>query len=379
MIARIRSAWNQNQGAPGTSLIRFTIKRDGSITDATIFKPSGTTTLDTAALRAVAGDPDAAAAARRLSESDADHAPEFRIPMTKSILPGALAIALLAAWPHAQQPTQPPAPQQPTELEATHHRRRRRRAAPRRPRLHRAVDRRRDRRDREDDRPGAVGRSELRARVRVHPARHLRARSRGHVVHRRAVRPLARAERRRPDHRHGAEGRAPASASRCGCSTCAPGSRSYPRAVQTDRERAPLRAHDLGRDPQVAARAERRRAHEADLRLRSRRRADDRHGPEPQHQGDLHLRLRRREPAARHRRPDAEHHAALVARRPLDRLHVVPPRRREHLHLEHLRRARSTRSPRATRSARTGCPPGRPTARGSPSARRATATRRSTS
>jgi TonB family protein len=54
MITRIRSAWNQNQGgARGTSLIRFTIQRDGRITDATIFQPSGTTTLDTAALRAV--------------------------------------------------------------------------------------------------------------------------------------------------------------------------------------------------------------------------------------------------------------------------------------------------------------------------------------
>jgi protein TonB len=53
MVARIRSAWVQNQGAKGTSLIRFTINRDGSITNATIFKPSGTVTLDTAALRAV--------------------------------------------------------------------------------------------------------------------------------------------------------------------------------------------------------------------------------------------------------------------------------------------------------------------------------------
>ena len=53
MIARIRSAWNQDQGARGTSLIRFTIQRNGSITDASIFKPSGTVTLDTAALRAV--------------------------------------------------------------------------------------------------------------------------------------------------------------------------------------------------------------------------------------------------------------------------------------------------------------------------------------
>ena len=39
--------------------------------------------------------------------------------MTKSIISGALAIALLAAWPHAQQPTQPPAPPEQKELEAT--------------------------------------------------------------------------------------------------------------------------------------------------------------------------------------------------------------------------------------------------------------------
>jgi TolB protein len=39
--------------------------------------------------------------------------------MTKSIIPGMLAIALLAAWPHAQQPTQPPAPQQPSEVATT--------------------------------------------------------------------------------------------------------------------------------------------------------------------------------------------------------------------------------------------------------------------
>jgi TolB protein len=39
--------------------------------------------------------------------------------MTKSIIPGALALALLGAWPHAQQPTQPPAPQQPSEISTT--------------------------------------------------------------------------------------------------------------------------------------------------------------------------------------------------------------------------------------------------------------------
>jgi TolB protein len=36
--------------------------------------------------------------------------------MTKSIITAALAIAVLAAWPHAQQPVQPPAPQQPSEV-----------------------------------------------------------------------------------------------------------------------------------------------------------------------------------------------------------------------------------------------------------------------
>ena len=41
--------------------------------------------------------------------------------MTKFISPGVLvlAIALLTAWPHAQQPTPPPAPQQPSELSTT--------------------------------------------------------------------------------------------------------------------------------------------------------------------------------------------------------------------------------------------------------------------
>jgi TolB protein len=39
--------------------------------------------------------------------------------MTKSLIPAVLAAALLAAWPHAQQSSQPPAPQQPTEIATT--------------------------------------------------------------------------------------------------------------------------------------------------------------------------------------------------------------------------------------------------------------------
>ena len=55
MVTRIRAAWDQNQGATGATVIKFTIRRDGSIVDASIETPSGTTTLDTAALRAVRG------------------------------------------------------------------------------------------------------------------------------------------------------------------------------------------------------------------------------------------------------------------------------------------------------------------------------------
>jgi TonB family protein len=53
MIVRIRAAWNQNQGATGQTLVKFTIMRDGSITQVENARPSGTSTLDLAAMRAV--------------------------------------------------------------------------------------------------------------------------------------------------------------------------------------------------------------------------------------------------------------------------------------------------------------------------------------
>jgi TonB family protein len=54
MVDRIRGAWNQNQGARGVAFIKFTIQRDGRLTDYIVEKPSGSTPLDLAALRAVA-------------------------------------------------------------------------------------------------------------------------------------------------------------------------------------------------------------------------------------------------------------------------------------------------------------------------------------
>lgn len=53
MVVRIRQAWSQNQGAAGQTLVKFTIQRDGTLTNAEIERPSGTTTLDIAAMRAV--------------------------------------------------------------------------------------------------------------------------------------------------------------------------------------------------------------------------------------------------------------------------------------------------------------------------------------
>jgi len=53
MVDRIRSTWQLNQGARGQTLIKFTIRRDGQLVDPVIEKPSGSTPLDLAALRAV--------------------------------------------------------------------------------------------------------------------------------------------------------------------------------------------------------------------------------------------------------------------------------------------------------------------------------------
>jgi TonB family protein len=55
MIDRIRSAWQQNQGATGEVLIKFTIQRNGQILEPSVEKSSGSPVLDLAALRAVVG------------------------------------------------------------------------------------------------------------------------------------------------------------------------------------------------------------------------------------------------------------------------------------------------------------------------------------
>ena len=53
MLERIRSAWRQDQGATGLTIVKFTIQRDGRLTDAVVEQSSGSSVLDLAALRAV--------------------------------------------------------------------------------------------------------------------------------------------------------------------------------------------------------------------------------------------------------------------------------------------------------------------------------------
>jgi len=54
MVQRIRQNWNANQGAAGQPVIKFTIRRDGMLTNVEVEKSSGQDLLDLEARRAVA-------------------------------------------------------------------------------------------------------------------------------------------------------------------------------------------------------------------------------------------------------------------------------------------------------------------------------------
>ena len=53
MMLMIKRAWNPNQGSAGQAIVKFTIQRDGRLTDIAVFGKSGLETLDLAAQRAV--------------------------------------------------------------------------------------------------------------------------------------------------------------------------------------------------------------------------------------------------------------------------------------------------------------------------------------
>ena len=111
------------------------------------------------------------------------------------------------------------------------------------------------RRGRQDHRAGAVGRPGLRARVLHDPARHVRRHSRGALGDRRALRSLARAGRRRPADRHGAEGRLGPEDPGAAVQRRQPADGVLARVHGLGRQPARLRPHDGRRDPPAAARA----------------------------------------------------------------------------------------------------------------------------
>jgi TonB family protein len=53
MMDKIKSNWNQQVELPGTVLIKFTILRDGRLTETTVERSSGALSLDQNAQRAV--------------------------------------------------------------------------------------------------------------------------------------------------------------------------------------------------------------------------------------------------------------------------------------------------------------------------------------
>jgi TonB family protein len=53
MADLIKRNWNQNQGASGQVQMKFTIKRDGTLVDVTVEKPSNISLLDVESQRAI--------------------------------------------------------------------------------------------------------------------------------------------------------------------------------------------------------------------------------------------------------------------------------------------------------------------------------------
>jgi TonB family protein len=53
MVALIQRNWQQNQGVPGKTVMKFTITRGGSIQGVMVERPSGFLALDLAAERAL--------------------------------------------------------------------------------------------------------------------------------------------------------------------------------------------------------------------------------------------------------------------------------------------------------------------------------------
>ena len=69
MVQKIRQNWNPNQGAVGQPIVKFTIRRDGMLTNVELEKSSGQELLDLAARRAVHNTMQLAPLPREFTES----------------------------------------------------------------------------------------------------------------------------------------------------------------------------------------------------------------------------------------------------------------------------------------------------------------------
>ena len=216
---KIKSNWNQQVELPGIVVVKFTIQRDGRLDrhHRRTVERHAVARSERAARRH--GDAAARRAARGVSESHAHRPPELPVSTMKAHCPAhhwRSSPPSASRWARGRKPRRRSSrPTSAPRSAATP-------GTPPRfavPPLHRPVVGRRDDGRREDHRRRAVGRPELRARVRVHPARCVRDDSRREIVRGRAVRSLARVERRRRHRRHGPEDSATAFRSRCACST----------------------------------------------------------------------------------------------------------------------------------------------------------------
>ena len=119
MNQRIRQNWNQQAGRGGTAIVKFTIRRDGMLTNVEVEKTSGKALLDLESRARRPEDHAAAAAAARVHRELADRSPDLRlsalmtftIPLCPPPLPspGAVRDRLAAQQPPAPPPPQPPA------------------------------------------------------------------------------------------------------------------------------------------------------------------------------------------------------------------------------------------------------------------------------
>ena len=109
-----------------TVVVRFTIQRDGRLTDATVDRSSGYSALDQAAATRRPGDAAADSAARGVYESDAHRVPQFSVSTMKQhislrALKSCATVALVVALSltAGARPQTPPPPQQPSQVSTT--------------------------------------------------------------------------------------------------------------------------------------------------------------------------------------------------------------------------------------------------------------------